>query len=140
LLSTAILGGAAVPAPAQEQTIFREAPDAMEIRASDFLGMRVYASEAAVEGEEFEGVQDGWEDVGEINDIVMDRDGRCRPCSSTSAASWDRRADGRGPMDALQFVSDSATAEEADDFFLVMNANREALEARAEYGDAQAEA
>jgi hypothetical protein len=129
LLSTAILGAATVPALAQDQTIFREAPDAMELRASDFMGMRVYAAEAAVEGEEFEGIQEGWEDIGEINDVVMDRDGQVQAVlvdiggflgigERTVAVS----------MDALQFVSDSATAEEADDFFLVMNANREALE------------
>jgi hypothetical protein len=137
LLSTAILGAATVPALAQDQTIFREAPDAMELRASDFMGMRVYAAEAAVEGEEFEGIQEGWEDIGEINDVVMDRDGQVQAVlvdiggflgigERTVAVS----------MDALQFVSDSATAEEADDFFLVMNANREALEGAPDYTSA----
>ena len=134
LLSTALLGAAAVPVMAQDQSIFREAPDALEIRASDFMGMRVYASEAAVEGEEIEGVQQGWEDIGEVGDIVMDREGTVQAVlvdiggflgigERTVAVS----------MDALQLVSDSATAEEVGDFFLVMNANREALEAAPEY-------
>lgn len=140
LLSTAMLGATALPALAQDQTIFREAPDALEIRASDFMGMRVYASEAAVEGEEFEGVQQGWEDVGEIGDIILDRDGTVQAVlvdiggflgigERTVAVS----------MDALRFVSDSATAEDVDDFFLVMNASREALEGAPEYVVAQDE-
>ena len=36
-------------------------------------------------------------------------------------------------MDALRFVSDSATAEEANDFFLVVNTTREALETAPDY-------
>ncbi len=140
LLSTAILGAATVPAIAQDQTIFRETPEASELRASSFMGMRVYASETAVEGEELEGIQEGWEDIGEVNDIVMDRNGEVQAVlvdiggflgigERTVAVS----------MDALQFVSDSATAEDAEDFFLVMNANREALENAPEYVDAEAE-
>jgi sporulation protein YlmC with PRC-barrel domain len=102
--------------------------------------MRVYATETAVEGEEFEGVQEGWEDIGEINDIVMDRDGQVQAVlvdiggflgigERTVALS----------MDALRLVSDSATAEQADDFFLVVNANREALEGAPDYMATQSE-
>jgi sporulation protein YlmC with PRC-barrel domain len=141
LLSTAILvAPLAAPALAQDASIFREAPEAMEIRASDFLGMRVYATETAVEGEEIEGVQEGWEDIGEINDIVMNRDGQVQAVlvdiggflgigERTVALS----------MDSLQFVSDSATAEDANDFFLVANAGRGALEAAPEYVTTQTE-
>jgi sporulation protein YlmC with PRC-barrel domain len=104
------------------------------------MGMRVYASEAAIEGEEFEGVQEGWEDVGEVGDIVMDRDGTVQAVlvdiggflgigERTVAVS----------MDALRLVSDSETAEDVNDFFLVMNANREALETAPEYVAAQDE-
>lgn len=134
LLSTALFGAMAIPALAQDQSMFREAPEAMDIRASDFMGMRLYATETAVEGTEAQGQQEGWEDIGEVNDVVLNRDGQVQAVlvdiggflgigERTVAVS----------MDALQFLSDSATAENADDFFLVMNASREQLEAAPEY-------
>ncbi len=64
LLSTTLFGAMAFPALAQDQTIFREAPEAMDIRASDFMGMRLYATETAPEGQEAQGVQEGWDDIG----------------------------------------------------------------------------
>ncbi|TNC48738.1 PRC-barrel domain containing protein [Rubellimicrobium rubrum] len=151
LLSTALLGATAIPALAQDQTqtqatqdIFRQAPESMEIRGSDFLGMRVYATEAAMEGQEMAGIQEGWEDLGEINDIVLDREGMVQAVLVDIGGFL-----GIGErqvaltMDSLQFVSDSATAEDADDFFLVVNTTREALEGAPDYnaanGDMNAE-
>lgn len=129
LLSTALFGAMAFPALAQDQTIFREAPESLDIRASDFMGMRLYATEAALDGTEAAGVQEGWDDIGEVKDVVLNRDGQVQAVlvdiggflgigERTVAVS----------MDALEFLSDSETAENANDYFLVINASRDQLE------------
>lgn len=150
MLSTAILGAFATASFAQstdattpmvgaattEMTSpFRADADPMTVAASDFIGMRVYASEATLEAEEYAGLQDGWEDIGEINDVIIARDG------SVEAVLVDIGGFlGIGErqvavdMTAVRFVSDSATAEDADDFFLVLNANRAVLEGAPVYG------
>ena len=150
MLSTAILGAFATASFAQstdattpmvgaattEMTSpFRADADPMTVAASDFIGMRVYASEAALEAEEYAGLQDGWEDIGEINDVIIARDG------SVEAVLVDIGGFlGIGErqvavdMKAVRFVSDSATAEDADDFFLVLNADRAVLEGAPVYG------
>lgn len=150
MLSTAILGAFATASFAQstdattpmvgaattEMTSpFRADADPMTVAASDFIGMRVYASEATLEAEEYAGLQDSWEDIGEINDVIIARDG------SVEAVLVDIGGFlGIGErqvavdMTAVRFVSDSATAEDADDFFLVLNANRAVLEGAPVYG------
>ena len=42
----------------------------------DFIGKRVYAAEAALETDEYAGVQSGWNDIGEINDVVLTLDSK----------------------------------------------------------------
>lgn len=150
MLSTAILGAFATASFAQstdattpmvgaattEMTSpFRADADPMTVAASDFIGMRVYASEATLEAEEYAGLQDSWEDIGEINDVIIARDG------SVEAVLVDIGGFlGIGErqvavdMKAVRFVSDSATAEDADDFFLVLNADRAVLEGAPVYG------
>jgi sporulation protein YlmC with PRC-barrel domain len=132
LLSTALLGAMALPALAQDQ--FRTQMDPMEIRASEFMGMRVYASEAAVDANEFAGVQDNWDDIGEVGDVILSRDGMVQAVLVDIGGFL-----GIGErtvainMDQIRFVSDSATADDLDDFFLVVNTSRQVLEGAPDY-------
>ncbi len=133
MISAAFAALATSSAVAQDAT-FRTEADQMEIVASDFIGKRVYASEAAVEGDAFDGLQDGWEDIGEINDVIFSRGG------SVDAVLVDIGGFlGIGErkvavdMDALRFASDSSTADDEADYFLVMNAGRAAFEEAPEY-------
>jgi sporulation protein YlmC with PRC-barrel domain len=141
LLSTAALAGfmtttLASPATAQDTAtdMFREASDAMSIRASDFIGMRVYASEGAIDSDAYDGMQDGWADVGEVNDVILSRNG------SVDAVLVDvggflgmgERQVAIG-MESIRFVADNATADAPDDFFLVMSAAKSDFEAAPEY-------
>lgn len=121
---------------ATHSTTFMETPAMNEVRGSDFIGARVYAAE--FEGNEAESlrirdnmltVNDAereWNDIGEINDILMNRDGEISAIlvgvggflgigEKTVAVS----------MDQLRFVSDG---EDADDYFLVINSSQEMLE------------
>lgn len=133
LYSTAVLAVAGAAALAQD-TMFRTQPDPMELMASELIGQRVYASEAAVPGDAVDGVQDGWQDVGEVNDVVLSRQG------SADAVLVDiggflgigeRRV--AVDMKGLRFVSDGSTPDDDSDYFLVMNASRANLELAPEY-------
>lgn len=77
MLSTAILAGLSGVAMAQDATspMFRTVPDPMELRASQFIGMPVDSSETALTAEEYAGMQDNWNDIGAINDVILGRDG-----------------------------------------------------------------
>ncbi len=133
MISTALLAFAGTAAIAQDMK-FRAEADPMEVHASEFIGQRVYSSEAAVDGDAFDGLQDGWEDIGEVNDVILSRDG------SVEAVLVDIGGFlGVGErqvavdMGALHFVSDSATADNEEDYFLVMNASRANFEEAPEY-------
>lgn len=137
MLSTAILAGLSGVALAQDAAatgMFRTAADAMDLRASTFIGMRIYATEASIDATEYDGMQDGWEDIGEINDVILSRDGNVDAVLVDIGGFL-----GMGErqvavsMDAIKFVSDAATGDAPDDFFLVMTAARADLEAAPDY-------
>jgi sporulation protein YlmC with PRC-barrel domain len=121
-------------AAASAQDLFRTEMDAVAITASDFIGKRVYAAEAAVDAEEYAGVQEGWEDIGEINDVILTRDGRVDAVLVDIGGflGMGERQVALG-MENIRFVSDSATAEDLNDYFLVVNADRTLLEGAPEY-------
>lgn len=135
LLTSALAAGLALPATAQTATgtsPFQTEAAGPSVSASDLIGARVYASEAAVEGDAVSGPQEGWNDLGEVNDIILGRDG------SVDAVLVDIGGFlGVGErqvavdMAALRFVQDDAT--DADDWFLVMQANRATLDAAPEW-------
>ena len=137
MLTTAILAAGTGFATAQDATMpmFRAESDPTEIRASEFIGMRIYASEAAVDANEYAGVQDGWEDIGEVNDVILSRDGAAEAVlvdigGFLGAGERQVAVD----MSAIRFVSDGATGDNVEDFFLVMNAPRSMFEEAPEYG------
>ncbi len=128
LVSTAILVALAAPAPAQDG-LFRNEMTAGAVRASDLVGARVYASEAAIDADEYNGVQEGWNDIGEINDVIVSRDGTVDSVL-VDIGGFLGIGENQVAVDmaALRFVSDGATVDSPDDWFLVMNADRATLE------------
>ena len=137
LLSTAIVAVTSMPAVAQNtEDMFREQAAPKELHASDFLGMRVYRADAA-EADSYEGVQDNWDDIGEINDVIFSRDGDVEAVLVDIGGFL-----GIGEnqvavdMDSIRFVSDSGTTDMENDFFLVLNAPRGALEDAPTFGSA----
>lgn len=134
LLTTAMTAGLAFPTLAEESsTIFQTEAAGPAVAASDMIGARIYASEAAVDADAYTGIQDGWNDIGEVNDIILGRDG------SVDAVLVDIGGFlGIGErqvavdMAALRFVQDDAT--DADDWFLVMQADRSALDTAPVWG------
>ncbi|MCV2869096.1 PRC-barrel domain-containing protein [Defluviimonas sp. WL0002] len=139
LITTVILAATGYPALAQENTdMFRAEADPMAFNASDFIGMRVYRVDDPAETTTYMGIQDGWDDIGEIEDIVISRDG------SVDAVLVDIGGFlGMGEnrvalsMDAIRFASDTATADDDSDFFLVLNVPRETLQQAPTYTESR---
>lgn len=132
MLSTALIAATSFAAHAQEQ--FRTTADAMQIPASELVGKRVYASEAALDADEYAGAQDGWEDIGEINEIMLNRDGTVDSVLVDIGGflGMGERQVAVG-MDSIRFIADSATPEDLGDYFLVLNANRAVIEGAPAY-------
>jgi len=136
MLTTAILAAMTGPALAQDAAMpmFRGEADPMDLRASEFIGMRVYTSETAIDADEYAGAQDNWIDVGEINDLIVARDGAILAVLVDIGGFL-----GMGErqvavdMSAIKFVSDGATGDMPNDFFLVMNAAKTDFEAAPPY-------
>ncbi|XDA99424.1 PRC-barrel domain-containing protein [Sulfitobacter sp. LCG007] len=134
LLTTAMVLSGATVAVAQDNTgsVFTTETAEHAVRASDFIGMRVYSSEQGATNEAYEGVQADWEDIGEINDVILTREGDVQSVLVDIGGFL-----GIGErqvainMDAVKFVSDDAT--DADDFFLVLQSDRATLEGAPEY-------
>ncbi|WP_284165361.1 PRC-barrel domain-containing protein [Frigidibacter sp. SD6-1] len=135
LLSTAVLAAVGTAAFAEDKTaMFRMEADPMEIHASDFIGKRIYASEAEIEGKSYERAQPDWEDIGEINDVVLSRNGKVEAVLVDVGGFL-----GIGErqiaidMAAVRFLADDATPEDLSDYFLVITAPRAAVEGAPEY-------
>lgn len=124
----------ALGASASAQDLFRTELGPVAIIASEFIGKRVYATEAAVDADNYAGVQEGWNDIGEINDIILTRDGKVDAVLVDIGGflGIGERKVALG-MENIRFVSDSATAEDMNDFFLVVKADRSVLEGAPEY-------
>ncbi len=134
LLSTALVVGFVLPAVAQDAPVspFQAEAAGPAAYASDIIGARVYVSEAALDADAYPGVQEGWDDVGEVNDVLLGRDGTVDAVLVDIGGFL-----GMGErqvavdMSALKFVQDDAT--DADDWFLVLQADRATLEGAPEY-------
>ncbi|WP_169052623.1 PRC-barrel domain-containing protein [Pseudooceanicola onchidii] len=104
-----------------------------QIRASDFIGMRVYAAANSGEMTDADGAGQDWEDIGEINDVVMNRDGQVESVLVDIGGFLgigERQV--AANLSQVKFVSDSST-DEPEDFFLVMNVDPETLDDAPEY-------
>ncbi len=132
-LTTALVACLALPAMAQTTASpFQTEAAGPSISASDVIGARVYVSEAAVDADAYNGVQEGWNDVGEVNDIILGRDGTVDAVLVDIGGFL-----GMGErqvavdMSALKIVQDDAT--DADDWFLVLQTDRATLEGAPPY-------
>lgn len=134
LLSTALAASLALPAIAQDAPAspFQTEGAGPSVPASDLIGARIYASEAAIDADAYAGVQEGWSDIGEVNDIILGRDGTVDAVLVDIGGFLgigERQV--AVDMAALRFVQDDAT--DADDWFLVLQADKATLEGAPEW-------
>ncbi len=134
LLTTALAAGFALPALAQDAPASPFQTEAMgpSVSASDVIGARIYVSEAALDADAYNGVQEDWNDIGEVNDIILGRDGTV-DAVLVDIGGFLGMGERQVAVDmaALKIVQDDAT--DVDDWFLVMQADRATLDAAPEY-------
>jgi sporulation protein YlmC with PRC-barrel domain len=100
--------------------------EAQELSTSDLIGARIYATETQVADTIQPGEEANWDDIGEINDIIVNRDGQIEAVIlgvGGFLGIGERNVAIR--MSDIRFVSDGTGAS---DYFLVVNANRAAVE------------
>lgn len=97
-----------------------------DVEASDFIGSRIYAAETMPATDAVAaGAEKDWADVGEINDVILGRDGQIKAVILGVGGFL-----GMGeksvaiPMQDVKFVKNG---DGADDFFLVVNADKDVL-------------
>lgn len=120
LSAALLLGSAPAALAAAHGNVVRTDFGAGAMLASELMGMRVYTVDTAEPGVmEVLGVQDTWNDVGEIGDIVIGRDGKVEAVIVDVGGFL---GIGEKPvaldMSSLQFVADASTENPAD-FFIV---------------------
>jgi len=106
-----------------------------DINASQFIGQRIYATDTMPAESVQPGAEKDWDDVGEINDVILDRSGQAKAVILGVGGFL-----GMGeksvavPMTDVKFVKNG---DGADDFFLVVNTNKDALAAAPAFVSAQ---
>lgn len=99
-----------------------------DIRASEMIGMRIYATENEIDENamiEDDGEKE-WDDVGEVNEVILGRDGSVKAVILGIGGFLGLgEKDVAVPMDKIRIVREK---DDADDFFLVVNSNKEMLE------------
>ena len=97
-----------------------------DVEASDFIGSRIYAAEAMPTTDTVKvGAEKDWDDVGEINDVILGRDGQIKAVVLGVGGFL-----GMGeknvaiPMQDVKFVRNG---DGVNDYFLVVNANKDLL-------------
>lgn len=130
LISTSLVLALGLPAYASDTSaMFRSEAGPAEFQASSFMGKRIYQTETDGMTDVMDGVQDGWKDIGEVNDVILSREGTVEAVLVDIGGFL-----GIGEnqiavdMDALQFVRDGSSEEGVDAYFLVLNAPAAALE------------
>jgi hypothetical protein len=104
-----------------------------DFTASDLIGSRIYATEAAVNTDDtFDKANDDWDDIGEVNNLIVSRDGSIKAVVVGVGGFL-----GLGEknvalrMSELRFLKKSG--DDANDYFIVVKSNKEQLEKAPEY-------
>ena len=96
--------------------------------ASDLIGMRIYSSEAEVDAsmEVADGAETEWDDIGEINDLIVDADGKIQAVIiGVGGFLGIGEKDVAMTMDQIKILREEG---DSNDRFLVVNASQEMLE------------
>ncbi|NJO36728.1 MAG: PRC-barrel domain containing protein [Rhizobiales bacterium] len=127
-LITATAIGLILGAPALADTTYLETPAEGALQASNLIGKRIYATENDVDEATplAAGGEADWDDIGEINDIVVTRDGAVQAVvlgvgGFLGVGEKNVAVD----MASLKFVVEQ---DDPDDFFLVVNSSKALLE------------
>jgi hypothetical protein len=101
-----------------------------DIYASEFIGMRVYSAENDFDSFDTDtmvdaGAEQEWDDIGEVNDVILGRDGQVKAVIiGVGGFVGIGEKDVAVEMSSIKMVNEK---DDADDFFLVVNTNKESL-------------
>jgi sporulation protein YlmC with PRC-barrel domain len=97
-----------------------------DVEASDFIGARIYAAETLPTTDTVAaGAEKDWDDVGEINDVILGRDGQIKAVVlGVGGFLGMGEKDVAIPMQDVKFVKNG---DGPNDYFLVVNANKDVL-------------
>jgi hypothetical protein len=131
MTTTAIALALGTSAMAEGHTaMFSDVPFDAEINlnASDLLGARIYATESDIDGTmpvtSYEATE--WDDIGEINEIILTRDGMAQSVIvGVGGFLGLGEKDVSVNMGDLKFVSDG---DDADEYFVVISASKAGVE------------
>lgn len=101
--------------------------------ASNLIGMRIYNAETEMENDSIvaDGAETEWDDLGEINDIILSEDGQVRAVIlGVGGFLGIGERDVSVSMDTIKIVREDG---DGTDRFLVVNTTKEALENAPEY-------
>ena len=128
LMTTAVALAMTTTAYAQSASVeYIQSAEADALMASNLLGARVYATKTDGEIAYSAGMETEWDDIGEINDVIVSRDGSIEGVVlGVGGFLGMGEKDVAVSMDDLRFVSDGA---DANDWFIVVTTTAEALEA-----------
>lgn len=105
-----------------------------DLFASELIGMRVYSAESDVDvtTDMTADAQTEWDDIGEINELVIAPDGKV-VAMIVGVGGFLGLGEKDVAMDMAQ-ISIMREADDADDFFLVIKSSAQALEAAPSFG------
>ncbi len=118
-LAGPVLAEAHMSADAEAGAKFSATSEQGAVMASELIGARLYTSETEVDETVF-GLNDNWEDVGEIHDIVLGKDGEVdQVIADIGGFLGIGEKSVAVSMSELKFISDG---EDSDDWFVVIQA------------------
>lgn len=124
-LSLVLLAGNAYAANVAPVTTYEVQPT--DIQASKFIGMRVYSTEkeVAADGTVTAENQKEWDDIGEINDVILSRKGEVKAVVvGVGGFIGIGEKNVAVAMKDIKFVQNG---DSKDDYFLVINSNKQML-------------
>jgi len=118
---------------ANNQGIGSYAAQQGDVRASDFIGHRIYSTQQDMSSTDMvkAGAEKDWDDIGEINEVILGRDGAVKAVVlGVGGFLGIGEKNVAVPMSDVKFVRNG---DGADDYYLVVNATKEALNAAPSY-------
>lgn len=118
---------------AQTDAQYYTATEKTDFEASELIGSRIYATEAQLDSDTaLDKAGDDWDDIGEVNNLIVGRDGSVKAVVVGVGGFL-----GLGEknvalkMSELKFLRKAG--DDADDYFIVVNSNKDRLEKAPEY-------
>ncbi|MDW5318477.1 PRC-barrel domain-containing protein [Rhizobium sp. PL01] len=124
-LTMVLIGGNVFAANIAPMTMYEQQPS--DIMASKFIGMRLYSTETEMNADTAvkPGAEKEWDDIGEVNEVILSRQGEVKAVVlGVGGFLGIGEKDVAIPMKDIKFVKDG---DDADDYFLVVNANKQML-------------